>query len=54
MAKMSLSTMDIQSLMDLRKRIDKRLMEMTELHPLGWTGLRPFKWRPAGRVPLQI
>jgi hypothetical protein len=27
MAKMSLSTMDIQSLMDLRKRIDKRLME---------------------------
>jgi hypothetical protein len=25
-----------------------------EVHPLGWTGLRPFKWRPAGRVPLQI
>jgi DNA-binding protein H-NS len=27
MAKVSLSTMDIQSLMDLRKRIDKRLLE---------------------------
>ena len=27
MAKVSLSTMDIQSLMDLRKRIDQRLLE---------------------------
>ena len=24
------------------------------VHPLGWTGVRPFKWQPAGRVPLQI
>jgi hypothetical protein len=27
---------------------------LSEVHPLGWIGLRPFKWRPAGRVPLQI
>src|SRR5260370_27018649 len=23
------------------------------VHPLGWTDVTPFKWRPAGRVPLQ-
>jgi hypothetical protein len=23
------------------------------VHPLGWTDVAPFKWRPAGRVPLQ-
>jgi hypothetical protein len=23
------------------------------VHPLGWTEVAPFKWRPAGRVPLQ-
>ena len=23
------------------------------LHPLGWTGVMPFNWPSAGRVPLQ-
>jgi hypothetical protein len=23
------------------------------VHPLGWTGVMPFNWPPAGRVPLQ-
>jgi len=30
-----------------------RICTHSGVHPLGWTGVSPFKWQPAGRVPLQ-
>jgi hypothetical protein len=33
--------------------LDQRAKLQVGVHPLGWTGVSPFKWQPAGRVPLQ-
>ncbi len=30
-----------------------RINAWVGLHPLGWTGVMPFNWPSAGRVPLQ-
>jgi len=32
---------------------DRTFKAMCGLHPLGWTGVMPFNWPSAGRVPLQ-
>jgi hypothetical protein len=32
---------------------DDQSSALLGVHPLGWTDVTPFKWRPAGRVPLQ-
>ena len=33
--------------------LEESKKDMTGVHPLGWTGVMPFNWPFAGRVPLQ-